>query len=320
MTRARGLGFAANNRATPLKTMPTTVPILFRLIWQHPANRNHRIWAVGKAALWQAYKRTIRRPFDLRVYDGLRLRAYADSHEPGRFIYFGGLPDYDEMTFIRRYLRPGDHFIDGGANVGAYTLLAASLVGQSGRVDAFEPSPLEASRLRENIERNALAQVRVHEAALAEEPGRADFTIDRSSGNRLRRNEDEGSAVKIVEVATIDNALPLQYAMAKLDLEGAEPLALQGAEHHLAAGSPPVLLLEIVDRFLRRFGSSASELGDWLHERGYELATYDADRNRLNVVGSAFAASRTNMFALLRRKLPSIASRLGAAVSRGAAP
>src|SRR6266542_1227032 len=115
--------------------MPTTVPILLRLIWEHPANRNNRIAAVAKAALWQAYKRTIRRPLDLTVYGGLRLRAYPDSHEPGRFIYYGGLPDYEEMTFMCRYLRQGDRFIDGGANVGAYTLLAASLVGPTGSVD-----------------------------------------------------------------------------------------------------------------------------------------------------------------------------------------
>lgn len=63
---------------------------------------------MGRAALWQAYKRTIARPFDLRVYGQLRLRAYPDSHEPGRFIYYVGLPEFEEMTFMQRYLRPGD--------------------------------------------------------------------------------------------------------------------------------------------------------------------------------------------------------------------
>jgi FkbM family methyltransferase len=291
--------------------VPTTLPILLRLIWQHPANRNSRIGAVAKAALWQAYKRTIKRPFDLPVYDGLRLRAYPDSHEPGRFIYYGGLPDFDEMTFIRRYLRPGDRFIDGGANVGAYTLLAASLVGPTGHVDAFEPAPLEISRLRENVSRNGFDQVRVHEAGLADVPGWADFTVDRKSGNRLRRTDDDQANVTLVAVTTIDTALPAtNHAMAKLDLEGAEPLALRGAERHLAAGDPPVLVLELVDRFVRRFGSSAVEVADWLYHRGYELATYDAAVNRLDVTGRSLAGSRTNVFAVLLEKVPFIESRL----------
>jgi FkbM family methyltransferase len=290
--------------------MPTTLPILLRLIWEHPANRDNRLRAVGKAALWQAYKRTIRRPFDLSVYDGLRLRAYPDSTEPGRFIYYGGLPDYDEMTFMRRYLRPGDHFIDGGANVGAYTLLAASLVGPTGRVDAFEPSLLELQRLRENVALNGLEQVRVHEAALADVTGHADFTLRRQSGNRLSRAHDDQGEVRTVAVTTIDAELSAAYAMGKLDLEGAEPLALRGAEQHLAAGSPPVFVLELVDRFVRRFGSSALEVAEWLQERGYELATYDANTNSLDLVGRSLAGSRTNVFAVLRGQVPFIESRL----------
>jgi FkbM family methyltransferase len=287
--------------------VPTTVPILVRLIWEHPANRGGRLRALGKAALWQAYKRTIRRPFNLPVHDGLRLRAYPDSHEPGRFIYFGGLPDFEEMIFMRRYLRPGDRFVDGGANVGAYTLLAASLVGPSGRVDAFEPSRLEVGRLRENVSLNGLDQVRVHEAALADVAGQAAFTVGRSSSNRL---EAEAGATT-VSVATLDEALPDgTYAMAKLDLEGAEPLALRGAEAHLHACNPPVLVLELVDRFVRRYGSSAVEVADWLHERGYALASYDVGANKLELGNRPLIGSRTNVFAVASRGLARIQARL----------
>lgn len=293
--------------------MATTARILLHLIWQHPANRDRRLAAIGRAVLWQAYKRTIGRPFDLSIYGGLRLRAYADSHEAGRFIYFGGLPDYDEMTFMRRYLRPGDWFIDGGANVGAYTLLAAALVGPSGRVDAFEPGPVEAGRLRENVERNRLAQVHVHEAALSDAPGQGTFTLDRPSANRLSRRDDEHGQNKAVPLLTIDSALPMKYAMAKFDLEGAEPLALRGAEEHLAEGIPPVLVLELVDRFVRRFGSSAADVADWLEQRGYVLAEYDAAENRLDVRDRSFAGSRTNVFAVFHEKRAFVEQRLVAA-------
>ena len=290
--------------------MPTTVPILIREIWQHPANRPRRVSAVAKAVLWQAHKHTIRRPFDLAVYGRLRVRAYPDSEEVGRVIYFGGIPDYEEMTFMRRYLRPGDWFMDGGANIGLYTLLAASLVGGTGRVDAFEPAPLEVRRLRENVARNDLAHVLVHEAALADCPGEAEFTVDRPGSNRLRRAEDQQAGLTVVSVVTIDSAVPSGYAMAKLDLEGAEPLALRGAERHLKAGDPPIVLLELVERFVRRFGSSALEVAEWLEQRGYVLATYDAGKNRLKLHDRSLAGSRTNVFAVLERRLPFVRERL----------
>jgi FkbM family methyltransferase len=297
--------------------MPTTTRSLLRLIWQHPANRDHRWVAVVKAALWQAYKRTIKRPFNLPVYEGMRLRAYSDSHEPGRFIYYGGLPDYDEMMFMKRYLRPGDRFIDAGANEGIYTLLAASLVGKGGRVDAFEPAPVEALRLKENVARNELSQVEVHEAALADAVGHAEFTIARGSGNRLRRIDDD-FASKPTPVTSVDTALPaIGYAMAKLDVEGAELLVLRGAARHLSAHSPPVLLLELVDSFLRRFGSSAFEVAEWLESRGYELATYDPRANRLYIRGRRLAGSTTNVFAVSRCRMPFVASRLGTDGSMG---
>jgi hypothetical protein len=96
------------------ESMPTTVQEMLRLIWKHPVNRGARVRAFTGMALWQGYKRLAARPFDLKVYGGMRFRAYPDSTKVGRFVYFGGLPDCRAMTFMQRHLRPGDGFIDGG--------------------------------------------------------------------------------------------------------------------------------------------------------------------------------------------------------------
>ncbi|HUF79655.1 MAG TPA: hypothetical protein VMN03_00855, partial [Burkholderiales bacterium] len=58
-----------------------------------------------------------------------------------------GLYELDTARVLRRLLRPGDHFIDGGANIGYFSLMAARLVGSIGRVDAFEPQPENRARL-----------------------------------------------------------------------------------------------------------------------------------------------------------------------------
>ncbi|MGW0751258.1 hypothetical protein [Streptomyces sp. NPDC002587] len=91
-----------------------------------------------------------------RAATGLvRIRRYAvracpENTMPGRFFSFGRLPECEEMTFMKRYLRPGGGFIDDGANEGTCTLPAGQLVGPSGAVHAFEAVPACAKRLQDN--------------------------------------------------------------------------------------------------------------------------------------------------------------------------
>jgi hypothetical protein len=139
-------------------------------VWTHPANRGRRLAAVARYFWWQAAKRTVLAYHDL-PFHGTRLRCYADSHSASAALYFSGLPDYREMQFIRRYLRPGDCFVDVGANIGVYSLLAASIVGPGGMVHAFEPMKRTFERLVENVAMNALRHVQCHRLALSDAAG-----------------------------------------------------------------------------------------------------------------------------------------------------
>ncbi len=68
-----------------------------------------------------------------------------------------GVYELDTARWITRLLQPGGHFVDGGANLGYFTLLAAGCVGKAGRVDAFEPVPATRQRLTDHLNRNNLA-------------------------------------------------------------------------------------------------------------------------------------------------------------------
>ncbi|WP_162467327.1 FkbM family methyltransferase [Streptomyces cavernae] len=290
--------------------MPTTVREMLGLIADHPANRGRRVQAFARMALWQGYKRAVGKPFDLRVYDGMRFRAYPDSTQVGRLVYFGGLPDYQAMTFMKRYLRPGDGFIDGGANEGIFTLLAAQLVSATGEVHAFEAHPVYAARLRENVERNRLCCVSVHEMAVGQSPGAVPFVL-RGTGSRIRTEHDEGKTVS-AQVVRLDEVLSdRSWAMGKLDIEGAEHCALRGAEKLLCRAEPPVWFLELVDPFLARFGSTVAEVRGWLGDHGYDLMHYEPALNRFV---PAPAAHGTDVFAVSRQRADEIDARL-----RGAA-
>lgn len=277
------------------------------VVWQHPANARHRLRALAKAVGWQTYKRVVRRPLELNVAGGLRFRCYPDSHEAGNLIYFNGCPDPNEMMFMERYLRAGDTFIDVGANIGVYTLHAARLVGGTGRVLAFEPTPESCRRLQENVALNAATCVMVQQAAVSDHCGTMSFIDDRDTGNSFTFDSSYGGHSISVPVTTLDETLGgLRCALVKIDAEGAEPLILRGACQAIAQRRLPVLQLELVERFVRRAGSSVTEIRDLLLQSDYALWTYAGAENNLRPwsepiprqpghAGDVFAISRSHL-------------------------
>lgn len=301
------------------QTLTTTTLQLVRLIWSHPANCDSRIRALLKATAWQTYKRTVKRPITIKGPGPFVVRCHPDNEDSGRYIYFNGLSDYDELTFLRRYLRPGDNFIDGGAHTGIYTLLAASLIGSGGHVDAFEAAPKALALLAENVALNGFGdRVDIHSSALADRAQRLRFVIDRGAGagNRIQTADDVRNAtVEVAAVALDDIATGSDYAMGKLDVEGAEGLVLQGAERLLSARTPPVWELELVDKFVARFGWTAHGVAQFLLDRDYEMAKYDARSNTLRF-GQNLVGAHTNLLAIARPHKSDVVDRLNDATSR----
>lgn len=201
---------------------------------------------------------------------------------------------------MRDYLRRGDGFVDIGANIGTYTIYAASLIGRNGTVESFEPDKVSASRLRENIALNKLTFVRVHEVAVGDVKGFIRLTSEKDTKNHIVLGAAESSDnLRTVSCIRLDDELTRgQYAMGKMDVEGAELLALQGAERMLAEANPPVWLLE-VNGLLRRYGFSEVELRDWLNTHDYDLVSYEPDTRELCWSNEPWK-KRPNLLALAR--------------------
>jgi FkbM family methyltransferase len=280
-----------------------------RRIWRHPSNRGRRLRALARACWWELTCRAPGRATTLELFDGLRLRCYPDSGVARGLVWFSGWPEYHEMRLVAHLLRPGDRFVDIGANVGYFTLLAASLVGPTGSVDAFEPGQPALDRLRENVAMNALPQVRVRPLALSDAAGEALLTTGRDTENRLATADDAVTAP--VRAERLDAVLDEgPYAMAKADVEGAELRVLRGAERLLARATPPVWLLEL--REVANFGSSGEEIAAWLGSRGYDVGLYDSDA-RTFAFGGAPWTSRPNVVAVARSARAEIETRVRAA-------
>lgn len=133
-----------------------------------------------------------------------------------------------ESEFARRIvsaIRPGMTAFDVGAHSGYYTLLMARLVGSSGRVFAFEPNRKSAACLKHHLEINDIRNVEVIEAAVAESVGRSLFTDTDYSGQL-------GNHGRVVPTVRLDDYPSPDFV--KMDIEGAEGLALRGADRILS--------------------------------------------------------------------------------------
>ena len=257
------------------QTLASTVGFIFR----HPANRKRRLRAVLTFAAWQVWKRTTGRPITFRYWRGLKLRIHPDSRSAGLALYTG-LPEYDDMLFTARFLKPGDLMIDVGANVGLYSLLAAAEVAD-GRVIALEPHPLAAQRLRENVALNRLDNVDVQAAAVGAKAGIARLTADLDTTNYIVLEGNQRNSIDVPMVALDDVvAAGRTVALVKVDAEGFESAVVAGAARMLRERSVIAWIVE-VNGLGQRYGSADETLLDAFRAAGYRAFRYRADGNVL---------------------------------------
>jgi FkbM family methyltransferase len=165
-----------------------------------------------------------------------------------RSIYYTGTYEKGALAVMKRILGQGDLFVDAGANIGLMSLFASGLVGRAGRVYAFEPNPETAAILRENIRINGAENIEVSECAIGRRPGKARiyerWDLNRGSATLIRPEVESGSHE--VTVTTLSEFLrdKRPVRLVKLDIEGFEPEALQGAMELLQREDPPVLMVE----------------------------------------------------------------------------
>ena len=180
---------------------------------------------------------------------------------------------------LRRYLHAGETFIDIGANIGWFSLLAAATVGPEGTVAAIEPNPSNTALLRRSAKENGFDNIEIFEVALSSGPGAAALETDGSNGRVIPVEGPPPSPVQasfVVALQPLDAVLSgagiTRADVMKLDVEGAEPLVLRGAIGTITR-ERPVLVSEIYPLALDSapWGSAKGYLGQ-LRELGYVLS------------------------------------------------
>ncbi|MBI1399408.1 FkbM family methyltransferase [Hyphomonas sp.] len=230
-------------------------------ITSHPLTRDRPLAAIARFVRWQIESR-FKRDVIFDWVEGAKLVVRNGMTGATGNIYCG-LHEFADMGFLLHFLRPGDLFVDVGANIGSYTILASAVCG-AGSI-AIEPDPNTMKALKENIAINDLGpKVVPIEAAMGRKAGHVRFTVGRDTVNRVANDSDLN--VQVVKVECLDDLLQDRApAFIKLDVEGFEADVIAGASRTLMA--PSLLAIETEGR--------QTEVVESLKRAGFEEYSYE---------------------------------------------
>jgi FkbM family methyltransferase len=191
-------------------------------------------------------------------------------------VWLGGTYDRQTTKFLQATLRSDDVFLDIGANCGALTLVAASVI-KTGQIYAFEAAPALQSRLAQNLTSNPELADRVHLVAigLGEARGKLFYQEDPGfRGNGSLFSDGALANALAVEIITLDewiavNAVP-RVNVIKIDVEGMEYAVFQGAKA-LLERDHPLIYFESMPNNLIGKAHTIGEMYQYLSDLGYKI-------------------------------------------------
>jgi len=270
---------AGNNSMTAMVKM-ALVPVIFHL--SHAYIR-YFPFSMGKTWVWEnlwnriATKATSKRV--VKTVYGIKMRVQPPDQIQTKILFTGRWEPVISRYFVSQ-LRPGDVFIDVGANVGHHTLLAAKAVGPSGKVYAFEASPSIYEALVHNIALNSGLSVVAVNKAVSAGPGTldlwlaSDFNIGHSTTVSQLATEEGMKLEARVEADSLDNLVPKHELfgarMIKIDVEGAEREVLEPLVSQMSNFSEKTeWLLELAPAFFKSGQKDADWIFQLFRDNGY---------------------------------------------------
>ena len=231
----------------------------------------------------------------LSASDTLHLNGFVLHLDPRDRVIAKKLALYGEYEdFVRELLLslavPGTIVVDVGANIGLHTLGLSRRVGADGRVIAFEPDPDNHRILLRNIDSNSLKNVCAHKLALSSGTGTAPLyqSLENRGGLSLSQentvNTGSYMAPVLVETVVADEFLAdldRPISLVKVDVEGAEPMVLQGMRETLMRNPSVKIVFEFWPRYIRNFQVDPLTFLTQLEEQRFSFSIVDSDARRL---------------------------------------
>jgi len=246
---------------------------------EHPITRMDPF---GVARRWLRWQLSARKKGSIQPWiEGTQLFVERGRYGASGAVYLG-LHEVPDMALVAHFLRPDELFLDVGANLGTFSVLAAAFA--RARVIAFEPDPATYQLLAKNFEINGLTNVSAHACAVGDMTGEVRFSVGADSMNRIVHDTIEAS--QVVPIDTLDRLLPSAAAVhgIKIDVEGAELQVLAGANRALSGTHTMFVQVEVAT------GAQGTAVYDVLHRYGFDDYFYDPERrtfSRSPIVGYA---------------------------------
>lgn len=245
-------------------------PVFRFLIRNTPAPASEAAWRIAQRRL--AWHNQV--PRITRTRQGIRLKVRL-SDGAGGHIYFRGIHEPELEGLLSSALQPGDTFLDIGANIGYFSLLAAKRVGPTGRVFAVEPVPSNIDAINENLALNPKLEgiLEIIPFCATDAAGEVVIHLPPKNCGEATLMDKAGKSIPVRAVrldSIIDAATARTIRVVKVDIEGAEGLALRGMLGLLP--SLELLVVEIHEDGVRQLGGSPDEILEYMRMAGFSAS------------------------------------------------
>lgn len=275
-------------------------------IANHPLNTGRRAAALMRFVRWQIGSRVAGAPVAKHFVDDTRLLVARGMAGATQNIYCG-LHEFEDMAFVLHALREGDRFVDVGANVGAYTILAGGAVGA--QCVAIEPIPETFRSLVDNINLNGIGhRIRALNIGVGSDRGCARFTAHQDSVNHVLADSETVDGTLLVNVERLDDILAdFSPTIVKIDVEGFETQVVAGADRVLSCPSLLAVIME-TNGSGDRYGFDETKLHRRMLDYGFGAFRYSPFERKLVGLQGASSTSGNTLYV---RNEGEVRSRLG---------
>ena len=252
---------------------------VLRRILNHPLSKKNKLQALLRFIKWHIGIRLLKSPIVYSFTTDSYLIIQRGMEGATGNIY-NGLDEFYDMSFLLHFLRENDFFVDVGANIGSYTVLASAHIGCTSI--SIEPSRESFHYLQTNIRVNDIDDnVEQLNIGLGSKSGKEKFTYGNDTTNHVATNNDKN--VITIEVDTLDNVVSTikKPTLVKIDVEGYEKEVLLGASKALASEYIKAIIIEDVNHG-ERYGFQDNDVHKILNKCGFKRYEYDPFKRELN--------------------------------------
>jgi FkbM family methyltransferase len=250
-----------------------TIIMILKFLYSHPLGSKNKLYVTGRFLWWQIISRLSNSNHVFDWVNNTKISLKRGQTGLTGNLYTGFM-EFDDMVFLLHFLKESDHFVDIGANVGAYTLLASGVIGV--KTDAYEPINSTLEIFREQLTVNKLEKlVNIYQIGIGKSKEETKFTNNSNTTNHVVFS-DLDSNYELIKIESLDDRYNLDVnTVVKIDVEGYESLVIEGGERFFSSDKLLAVIIEL-NGLGRNYGREDIDIHEKLISCGFKSIKYNA--------------------------------------------